>query len=69
MTTKTITSVATINPGQLKDDKVAAIANAMGVSTEKATALVARFEKQQAYRKAYAAKRYQQMKQVASLLK
>ena len=82
MSTKTINAVATINPSQLKDDKVALIANSLGVTTEEATKLVARLEKQQEYRKqysqrpevkakraAYSAARYSTLKMVNELLK
>ena len=65
---RTITSVANINKGNAVDDKVAAVANSMNVSTQEAERLVERYEKQQAYRKQYAQKRYQQMKQVRAAL-
>lgn len=82
MTNKTVTAVATINPAQLKDDKVSKVANSLGCSIDEATKLVDRLEKQQSYRKqysqrpevrakraAYSAARYAVIKQVNELLK
>ena len=82
MSHKTVTAVATIPQAQLKDDKVAALVNALKCTAEEANALIERLEKQQQYRKQYAQRpdvrakraaysksRYQQLKLVASLLK
>jgi hypothetical protein len=75
---KTITAVSVINPSQLKDDKVSTVANAMKLTTEEATKLVTRLEKQQEYRRQYQQsekareyrkQRYLQLKQVAALLR